>query len=499
MRRTSYLAIIIAILAVAVRFIQIDQPFVDHWSWRQSDVAAIARNYSQNGFHFAYPQIDWAGGEPGYVGTEFPILPFVAALSYQNLGIHEWIGRIQAVILFALSLPFFFLLVRKVFGEIAAVWALGFYSFAPLEIMASRCFMPDVPSLTLSIIGLYLFQRWIDVEPERQAKLTSSFVWSALCIALSILIKVTSVLIGVPIACLAFQRVKWRALREIDLWIFAGIALLPSAIWYGHAYQIAQQFYPHHLFGAGGVKIMSLAWYWEIAKQIPTAEMTPILFLLGAFGVWQTRSRSAARPFHWWLGAMIVFIVVVGFGNRHPWYRLPLVPIFAAFAGAACAHVMSLSTFADARSYAALFMRSAFAITLIAFAAFTLKYAKWLYEPTAAPMRDAGLVLKKVTTPVSLIVAADNGDPTIFYYAERRGWHFLETGGVYNGEPTNSAQAIAGLDALRKRGANFLVFTSNTSWWLDYHAELGQYVASNSTPVETTPEFKIYKLHPMSR
>ena len=499
MRRTSYLAIIIVILAVAVRFIQIDQPFVDHWSWRQSDVAAIARNYFQNGFHFAYPQIDWAGGELGYVGTEFPILPFAAALCYKTSGVHEWIGRVQAVILFALSLPFFFLLVRKTFGEIAAVWSLGFYSFAPIEIMASRCFMPDVPSLTLSIIGLYLFQRWIESEPERQPRLTSPFVWSALCIALSILIKATSVLIGVPLACLAFQRFKLRALREIDLWIFAGIALLPSAIWYGHAYQIAQQFYPHHFFGAGGVKIMSLGWYWEIAKQIPAAEMTPILFLLGAFGVWQTRSRSAARPFHWWLAAMIVFIVVVGFGNRHPWYRLPLVPIFAAFAGAACAHVMSLSTFADARSYAALFMRSAFAIALIAFAAFTLMYAKWLYEPTAAPMRDAGLVLKKVTTPVSLIVAADNGDPTIFYYAERRGWHFLETGGIYNGEPANSAQAIADLEALRKRGANFLVFTPNTSWWLDYHAELGQYVASNSTPVETTPEFKIYKLHPMSR
>ena len=47
------------------------------------DVAAIARNFEQNGFHFAYPQIDWAGDSPGYVGTEFPILPFVAAICYK--------------------------------------------------------------------------------------------------------------------------------------------------------------------------------------------------------------------------------------------------------------------------------------------------------------------------------------------------------------------------------------------------------------------------------
>ncbi|HEY6070570.1 MAG TPA: hypothetical protein VIU85_04275, partial [Chthoniobacterales bacterium] len=362
----------------------------------------------------------------------------------------------------------------------------------------SRCFMPDIPSLTLSIIGLYFFERWIESEAERQPRLTSPFVWSAFFIALSILIKATSVVIAAPIFCLAFQRFRrpplrlGAAFRNFDLWIFVAIALLPSALWYGHAYQIAQQFYPHHFFGAGGVKIMSLAWYWDIAKQIPTLELTPILFLFGAFGVWQTRSTAAARPIQWWLAAMILFIVVVGFGNRHPWYRLPLVPIFAAFAGAACAFL--------AEKFSSRALKVGLSILLIASFAFSsFAYVRKLYEPTAAPMRDAGLILKEITAPVSLIVAADNGDPTMFYYAERRGWHFLETGGIYNGEPINSAQAITNLEALRKRGANFLVFTSNTSWWLDYHAELGRYSASNSTLVEATPEFKIYKLQSMSR
>src|SRR5262249_47813211 len=154
-------------------------------------------------------------------------------------------------------------------------------------------------------------------------------------------------------------------------------------------YQVSQQFYPHHFFGAGGIKIMSLGWYWDIAKQIPTSELTPVLFLIGSAGLFFAKSKSAARPFYWWLAAMILFIVVVGFGNRHPWYRLPLVPIFAAFAGAVCARCMSLSIFADPRSYAALFMRAAFSITLIAFAACALGYSKLFYEPTAAPMRDA--------------------------------------------------------------------------------------------------------------
>src|SRR5690349_12205760 len=67
---TMKIAIAMCVLGVAARLVLINQPYIDRWSWRQSDVAAIARNFSENGFHFAYPQIDWAGPTPGYVGTE---------------------------------------------------------------------------------------------------------------------------------------------------------------------------------------------------------------------------------------------------------------------------------------------------------------------------------------------------------------------------------------------------------------------------------------------
>src|SRR5215831_13654649 len=117
------LVIAICLLAVAARLVLINQPYIDYWSWRQSDVAAIARNFLQNGFRFGYPQIDWAGNGAGYVGTEFPILPFIAAVCYKFAGVPEWIGRIQAVILFAVSLPFFFLL-----------------DFTPLNVFAGRSF-----------------------------------------------------------------------------------------------------------------------------------------------------------------------------------------------------------------------------------------------------------------------------------------------------------------------------------------------------------------------
>jgi len=490
--RNKHLAVAIGVVAVAVRLIAINQPYIDNWSWRQSDVAAIARNYYETGFHFAYPQIDWAGDAPGYVGTEFPILPFLAALCYKLAGVHEWIGRSQAIVFFAVSLPFFFFLVREIFGGVAATWALFFYSFAPLNVFASSEFMPDVPSLSLAIIGLYFFLRSIENAKK------GFFFASAILISLSVLIKLPSVLIGAPIVYVTVAAVCDRRsilLKECDghrpplqlLVLFAAIALLPSAIWYWHAHQIAGRFYPHHFFGAGGIQIMSVSWYWKILKQITTSSLTPLLCATAAAGLFLARSTKNARLFQSWLGATILFIIVVGYGNRHPWYQLPLVPIAAALAGVACASVALKLTSRPVKIGLSLFLAGSFGCL-------ACNYATAFYRPVAAELRDAGLELKRTTPENSLIIAADNGDPTVFYYAERKGWHFLEKEGIYDGDPMDSEQVITDLESLRKRGASYLVFTKNTFWWLDYYRAFAQHLAENATLMETTSEFRIYQL-----
>jgi len=487
---------VIGILAVAARLVLIDQAYVDHWSWRQSDVAAIARNFLQNGFRFGYPQIDWAGNAPGYVGTEFPILPFIAAVFYKFAGVHEWIGRIQAVVLFAVSLPFFFLLVRKIFGSTAAVWASFFYSFTPLNVFAGRSFMPDAPSLSFAIVGLYFFLRWVEHGGS------SSFFVAAIAISLSFLIKITSIVIVVPLAYVVVGRLcQPRTLSGFTykrptvlgaLAIFSAIALLPSAIWYWHAYQIAEKFYPHHFFGAGGIRIESFSSYWQIARQTLISSLTPLLSLMALIGLLVAPRSKYARFFHWWLVAMLLFVIVLGYGNRHLWYQLPLVPIAAAFAGAACAFVGSKTS------------SRVIAVTLsILLVSWFATLAFWcvqpFYQSSAAQLRDAGLELKKVTAPDALIVAADMGDPTIFYYAERQGWHFLETDAIYNGNPDDSEQAIENLERLRHRGATHFVFTKNTFWWLQSYPEFVAHLTNNAKIIEVTPEFRIYELITVAR
>jgi len=477
--RAKWILFLIVIAAFVVRLIGIDQPFIDPWSWRQSDVAAIARNYLENGFHFTRPQIDWAGNERGYVGTEFPILPFVAALCYKSVGVQEWVGRIQSVLFFVVALPLFFGLVRRIFGETVAIWATLFYAFAPLSIVASRAFMPDVPSLSLAIIGMYFFLRWVEEENF------SSLILSAILVSVSLLIKAPTAIIGAPLLYLAVARDRKMFLRW-ELWFFAAIALIPSAIWYWHAHRIAERFYPYHFFGAGGFQIMNAGWYWGIVRQKVFSSLSLVLSAFAIIGAIVAPRGKFSRLFHWWLGAMLLFVLVVGYGNRHQWYQLPLVPIAAVFAGCACAWIVRTGIPRPLLVLGSFLLVGSFALS-------SYFCVQPLYRPAAASLRDLGLELEEATTANSLIIAATDGDPTVFYYAHRKGWHFLGDG-VYDGNPLDSAQIIANLEKLRSRGATHLVFYAGTQWWLDYYKEFADHLATNATLVEQTPEFTIYKL-----
>jgi hypothetical protein len=374
--------------------------------------------------------------------------------------------------------------------------------------------MPDIPSLSLAIVGLYFFLRWLE---EHQFKWLVS---SAVLVSLALLIKLPTAIIGAPLFYLAVAAAKeddrrnasgdsvgdhppspscggetrpplQDLLRRWELWFFGAIVLIPSALWYWHAHRVAERFYPYHFFGAGGFRIMDFGWYREIVRQTVFSSLTLGLFALATVGALTLPRGKYARVFHWWLAAVVLFIFFVGYGNRHQWYQLPLVPLAAVFAGCACAWVAARVQMP--RALVAL----GSVLVVVSFAISSYFCVQPLYRPAAAALRNLGLELNEATTSSALIIAATDGDPTVFYYAHRRGWHFLENG-IYEGNPLDSAQIIADLEKLRSRGATHLVFYAGTQWWLDYYKEFAERLGTTGTLVEQTPEFTIFRLQPAS-
>src|SRR2546427_474679 len=128
-------------------------------------------------------------------------------------------------------------------------------------------------------------------------------------------IKLPTAVIGAPLFFLVWKKWRWNFLNRPSLWLFAAITVLPSVAWYWHAYQIAENFYPNHLFGAGGIGIENFSWYWNITRRFGTSSLTPILTIMALIGLFVAPRSKFSGLFHWWFAAMILFIIVVGYGN----------------------------------------------------------------------------------------------------------------------------------------------------------------------------------------
>ena len=270
-------------------------------------------------------------------------------------------------------------------------------------------------------------------------------------------------------------------------WLFAAIALLPAVIWYWHAGQTAAHYYPYHFFGAGGFEIMNVNWYAGILWRVVTRSLTPILSLLALAGVFIVPREKFARVFHVWLGAMVAFVFFLGYGNRHPWYQLPLVPIAAVFAGVFC-HQMS------DRIRRSVVRKVVAVLVALLFGYVSFLYTRTFYTPASSDLYEVAFRVREITPTDARIVAADGGDPTLFYYAHRKGWHFLEKNGVWQNLPLDSAEAISNLEDLRNRGATYVVFPFRSRWWLDYYNDFATYLKTSAEAVDVTPRFAIYHL-----
>jgi 4-amino-4-deoxy-L-arabinose transferase-like glycosyltransferase len=462
----------------------ISQPFVDTWSYKQGTIAMIAENFYRNGFNIFYPQINWAGSAAGYIGTEFPLVPFIASLLYIPFGVHEWIGRLLSVISFAVSLPFFYLLVRKISNQRSAAFAAAIYTTVPLSIFASRSFMSDMTSLNFAIIALYLFSEWLDQKND-----FALFLGASLATGLAILVKAPAIIIGLPLLYMAWEEHGMHFVFRPKLWVFAAFSLAFPAAWYFHAYLVSMSNPPYHFTGGDGLKIEDLRWYLSVVREIVTESLTPIAAAGMLVGVFLPSPAKYGRIFHWWLGAICLFVVIAGYGNRHPWYQLPLVPVAAAFTGIAFDFALRrLKAITESKTTELLAAATLFvALIFVSYA-----YAKPLYAPWAMPSWKAGHEINRITPPAALVVFSVDGDSSAIYYSKRKGWHALDDSNW--GPPLDSELAIRDLEKLRKRGATYLVFTQYTAWWLQDYTDFRKYLESRYRRVRDTGDYMIFDL-----
>jgi hypothetical protein len=80
--------------------------------------------------------------------------------------------------------------------------------------------------------------------------------------------------------------------------------------------------------------------------------------------------------------------------------------------------------------------------------------------------------------PDATVAVVSKGDDKLMRLAGRRAWHFPQgEDGTYAGYyPADSAAAIAHLEGLRRKGAQFLLFPSTALWWLEHYPDFRRHL-----------------------
>jgi hypothetical protein len=411
--------------------------------WRPADLASIAMNFYRNGFRLSHPQIYWGGNGPGYVEMEFPIVPYFTALLYKVFGIHDVLAVILPFVCGIATVIVLYLLATRLQNAAVGVIAALFVAISPLMTFHSQMLMIDTPLLFCSVLGLHMLMCWM--EGERWLFLSLA----AVSISMAVLLKLTALYLGIPIAYLFFVKFRWSFWKQPAFWLFGLVVLLPPVAWYLHAQGLYQQY--HNTFGilSGGYNkfaraelLLSTFFYKLIAGRIIMAILTPFVFVLFLYGFSKSQQYYEGYLFHVWAAAIAIYILAIAEGNKDMnYYQLPLLPPAAALASAGLFtfldKVASNKWFGASPARETVVFNLVFLIFLASTVAANVRFSRVndaYFMVPAKQLKIIGQRVAEATEPGSLlIVATSYGNaktpeqidtpPDIFYFSDRRGWY----------------------------------------------------------------------------
>jgi 4-amino-4-deoxy-L-arabinose transferase-like glycosyltransferase len=230
-RAQRWTLIAIALVGVIGRVVYVDRP-LDHRllaSWREADYTQLARNFYRGELNIFYPQIDWRGDTPGYAETEFPLVPWTAAVLDRLFGYREAWLRVPPAIASVLALLLFLRLCRNLLPPGGALFAGAAFAVNPLLICLATAMQPESVMLLLSIAAMTFIWSWRE-RPQR-----ATLFAAALTVALSILTKSPAACLGLVFAYVVLHRRGWKAFRDVSILAAAAVAIVPPLAWYAWA------------------------------------------------------------------------------------------------------------------------------------------------------------------------------------------------------------------------------------------------------------------------
>ena len=410
------------LIAFLLRLYGIDNPPIDGaYNWREADVLMVARNFLEVDSNILYPRINIAGEKSGITGMEFPLLNYLIYLLL-FFGPYEYFyGRFINLCLSSVAVFFFYRIVHRFVSKELSLFSSLLFIFS-LWFSFSRKILPDITSVSLTMIGIYYALVYFYGKEKLQypKKNESSYLYLTLYIiftALGILAKIPAALM-----CTILLLPIFDPKQGLDKKLYFGLAsiflLLPVSFWYFYWVPYLNETYGVSYFFMGknmeqGIKeVLSLSFFKEASKSIYAYLLGYsgfLLYIWGLFSAFRYKEKKILYLCFLSIGAAAFFMLKAGHSIHHDYYMLWWLPSMCILAAYGLYRI-------PRQGWAFLFL------FVICFENVSARQHQFRIQESTRHLLGLESVLDNVSRRENKIVINSGNNPQAMYFAHRRGW-----------------------------------------------------------------------------
>ena len=431
MKKLDYFILsFVLIIAFTFRLYKINSPLADLHSWRQSDTAAVARNYVKNGINLFRPIYDDLSNvqsgiinPQGYRMVEFPIYNAIVAVLYIAFPVFtlEIWGRLTTVIFSLIIISVIYYLLLNESNRMSAIFGSLTYAIFPFFVFFSRVILPETTALAFSMLAIFFFY----LNSEYKTKGLKSIVYylaSSILFACALLIKPTIIFYLLPIIVLFYRKYKLNLIKKLDFYLYFIITLVPLVYWRMYIKNFPEGIpYSDWLFtsvntaqGLKSILFRPSFFRWIFFERINNLILGGYLSLFFVLGIIVKQKKILLISF---VFSALAYIFVFQGGNlQHEYYQTLILPVFAMMIGLGVNFI-----FEHKKDFINPIFVSILVFSIFVFS-FYFSYFKVIdyYQYSQELIQEANII-SSLTYPKDLIVTDRTGDTTLLYLSNRRG------------------------------------------------------------------------------
>jgi 4-amino-4-deoxy-L-arabinose transferase-like glycosyltransferase len=313
------------LLGLGLRLYDLTDPPLDS-AYRQLHAAIIARGMYFQMLPHADPVQRQAAMTLWHAEDVFepPIFERIVALTYLLLGAEKiWVARVFASLFWLLGGVPLFILARKMTSVDGAIAALAFYLVLPFGVIISRRFQPDPFMVMWVLVAALALYQW---EEKRDIK---SAIWAGLACAIAIVVKVFAVffIAGMAVALVLYSGKLRQSLRNIQVWLMAGIMILIPAITYLVLRPGSQGYLS--FWSTSFISLLTQSSFYVRWLELLNTLFGGLILVIALAGVVIMQPKARSLMVGLWVGYLLFGLTEPWQIHTHDYYSLILVPIIS--------------------------------------------------------------------------------------------------------------------------------------------------------------------------